>query len=225
MPVVPKNTAYTKRLRSDEDCADDAASSFTLDSAVQLLLAQFNETKEKIEELQTNINTKIDAVKSELEDKLSVVSSDIQSLRADCAEKFLRGDAAINTISDRLDRITDTVGNLENRNELIVSGIPFLTGECLEAIFASVCRQLSLKTAAVPLVDLRRMATGKLPDGSESLIVVQFALRNARDDFYGAYLRTRNLKLRHLGFDSDQRVYKRKPHGSCTQNKAIGGTS
>lgn len=208
MPSVTKNIGNTKRLRSDEDGIGEA-SSFTLDSAVQLLLAQFSETKEKIEELQTNINTKIDAVKTELEEKLSVVSLDIQSLRADCAEKFRRGDAVINTICSRLDRISDTVGNLENRNELVVSGVPFLTGESLEAIFASICKQLDLKAAAVPLADLRRMATGKLSDGDESLIVEQFALRNVRDDFYGAYLRAskpRNLKLRHFGFNADQRV-------------------
>lgn len=71
-----------------------------------------------------------------------------------------------------------------------------------------MCRQLGFDGDAYPAVDVRRMkARATLKDGDECLIAIQFALRNSRDDFYNAYLRTRDLKLRHLGLKSDRRIY------------------
>lgn len=55
------------------------------------------------------------------------------------------------------------------------------------------------------MVGTRRIEPGPNSD-RDGLIVVEFALKAARDEFCGAYLRERNLKLRHIGLDSDRRV-------------------
>lgn len=196
------NTPSNKRLRKDEVSAD-----ITLDDAVKLLMSQFSETKVMIDELRTDINNKIEAVKTELESKLDLVSQDINMLKSECATKFENNDVAVSSLNERVDMMTHSIENLQNRSELIVSGIPFMSGENLNAYFNAICKQLGFCDDSNPLVDIRRMKSKALKDGTESLIVVQFALRSGRDDFYGAYLRTRNLNLRHLGLNSDRRVY------------------
>lgn len=121
------------------------------------MMGQFSETKTMIDELRSDINNKINAVKLELEGKLDVVSSDIHSLKAECAAKFQTNDAALNAINERVDQISQTVRNLGNRNELIIAGIPFMDGENLRAYFMVICAQPELGEALIPSIDIRRM--------------------------------------------------------------------
>lgn len=201
-PPQTVNNSSNKRFRKDEVSAD-----ITLDDAVKLLMSQFSETKVMIDELRTDINKKIEAVKTELENKLDLVSQDINTLKSECAAKFESTDVAVNSLNERVDTMSQSIHNMQNRSELIFSCIPFMSGENLNAYFNAICKQLGFGDDSSPLVDIRRMKSKVLKDGSESLIMVQFALRNDRDDFYSAYLRTRDLSLRHLGLDSDCRVY------------------
>lgn len=179
----------------------------TLDSAVCMLMTQFTETKSLIDEMRTELNHKIDAVKSELEGKLTAVSNDINSLKTECATKFQTNSDMINVLNIRVDEISSTMDNLGNRNELILSGIPYLRGEDLIEHFKAICMQLGMDERSVPSVDIRRLKSGVMNDGDNSLVLVQFSLRNLRDDFYSAYLRKRDLQLSHLGINSAQRVY------------------
>lgn len=55
-----------------------------------------------------------------------------------------------------------------------------------------------------PLVHIRRLRPNAKGD---ALIILQFALRNDRDEFYSCYLQKRDLKLCHLGIDSTRRIY------------------
>lgn len=47
----------------------------------------------------------------------------------------------------------------------------------------------------------------KFSPNEGGLVVVEFSLKNDRDDFYSAYLRKRDLRLKHIGLDSDHRIY------------------
>lgn len=193
-----------KRSREDDETTEKAIS---LDAAVKMLMDQFTETKGMIEELRIDLNSKINAVKSELEGKLDAVSQEIVDLRSECTKKCDATDISVNALNARVEQISTAVGNLENRNELIISGIPYMTGEDLRAYFRATCKQLGFGDSSVPFVDLRRMKSGNLKDGDDSLVVVQFALKNSRDNFYGAYLRKRNLQLSHIGLNSTRRIY------------------
>lgn len=203
-PPRTVNNAPNKRLKRDEEGDTD----ITLNSAVNMLMSQFRETREMIDDFRKDINNKIDAVKTELEGKLNLVTQEIGSFKLECAAKFGSNDVALSTMHERVDQLSHTIGNLQNRSELIISGIPFSSEEKLSEFFVAMCRQLGFDGDAYPAVDVRRMkARATLKDGDECLIAIQFALRNSRDDFYNAYLRTRDLKLRHLGLESDRRIY------------------
>ncbi|KAL9705858.1 hypothetical protein quinque_009376 [Culex quinquefasciatus] len=159
-----------------------------------------------IDGLRNDINTKIDAVKSDLEEKLNDVKLDINSLKVECTTKFATNDAALKSINDRLGSVSQNVGALEFRNELIISGIPFQSGENLYAYLQEICKEL-LPSTSNPLASCKRMKLESLKNGDESLVVVEFALKSARDEVYSAYMRRCDLKLRHLGLNSDRRVY------------------
>ena len=206
-PSSIKTNSVTKRPRTADENVNESGDQITLDEAVRMLMKQFTETKILIDDMRNEVNNKIDAVKTELEVKLNAVSIDINSLRSECAVKFQNCDAALNNLNGRVDGISATVNNLENRNELILSGIPYLNGEDLLAHFKAVCKQLGMDERSLPSVDIRRLRSGVMKNSDNSLVLVQFALRNQRDDFYSAYLRRRDLQLCHLGFESTRRVY------------------
>lgn len=121
----------TKRPRTTVENTVGDSDSITLDSAVQMLMRQFKETKTMIDEMRSEINSKIEAVKTDLQDKLNVVSNDIHTLRSECVANFKNYDVTLNDLHGRVDGISTTVNNLENRNELIISGILYIKGEDL----------------------------------------------------------------------------------------------
>lgn len=206
-PASIQTGSVIKRPRTADEDVDANGDSLTLDTAVRMLMTQFAETKTLIDDMRNEINNKIDAVKTELEDKLNVVSNDIHSLKSECAANFQNYDAALNGLDGRVAEISSTMDNLGNRNDLIISGIPYLKGENLLAHFKAVCKQLGMDERTLPSVDIRRLKTGAMNDGDNSLVLVQFALKNHRDDFYSAYLRKHDLQLNHLGIESTRRVY------------------
>ncbi|KAL9692134.1 hypothetical protein quinque_015744 [Culex quinquefasciatus] len=152
-------------------------------------------------------NAWIETVKTDLEGKLEAVSEDITSLRTDCASKFQQSDAAADALNVRVDTVSHAIDNLERCDDLIVSGIPFVEGEDLPAMFKAMLRHIGLGESAPPSVDTRRLYPRSPSENNSSFIKIQFALRNARDDFYYAYLGKHDLKLCHLGIDSTRRVY------------------
>ena len=98
----------------------------TLDYAVRMFMQQFAETKTLLDEIRTDINRQIATVKTDLESKLEAVTKHISSLRADCTTQFKFNDEAVNGLNTQVNAVSEAVSNLENRNDLIVSGIPFL---------------------------------------------------------------------------------------------------
>lgn len=206
-----KNTPYAnKRSRIDYPSAvdpidtlnDGSVDQITLNGMMQMMMAQFTETKNLIDIVRSEvseINGKIDAVKSELQ-------NEIKSLKDECAAKFQHNDAALDSLKEKINSVGSNISTLENRNELIITGIPYQTNENLSTLLRGICNHLALNETITQLAETRRMKTGDRTDGN-SLIVVEFALKTTRDEFYRAYLRKRDLTLRHLGLDSDRRVY------------------
>ena len=189
-------TPLLKRSRTD---GDSPGESMTLDYAVRMFMQQFAETKTLLDEMRT--------VKTDLESKLEAVTKHISSLRADCTTQFKFNDEAVNGLNTQVNAVSEAVSNLENRNDLIVSGIPFLQGEDLMEYFKAMLKHLGVGESVCPLVDIRRMYS-RASNGKEAgLVKIQFALKNIRDDIYNAYLVKRDLQLCHLGINSNRRVY------------------
>ncbi|KAL9706470.1 hypothetical protein quinque_009988 [Culex quinquefasciatus] len=96
------------------------------------------------------------------------------------------------------------------RTEINTKSTPSKTpskGEDLLKHFKAICKQLGLDERLSSMVDVKRLKAGTLSDGDNGLVLVQFALKNQRDNFYRTYLRKHNLQLSHLGIDSAHRVY------------------
>lgn len=196
-------TNLSKRVRSDDD-TDENSQALTLETVMKAINQQFAKTLARIEEINVNISGKIDTVKAELDGKLEAVLTDINTFKADCTAKLKFNEDALCDLNGRVNEISQDIGSLENRNELIVSGIPYLKDENLTTYFNAMWKHFGLHENHVPSVDLRRLRSSTQ---SEGLIVLQFALRNNRDDFYSSYLQKRDLKLCHLGIDSPRRIY------------------
>ncbi|KAL9705247.1 hypothetical protein quinque_008765 [Culex quinquefasciatus] len=118
-----------------------------------------------------------------------------------------QSDAAADALNIRVDTVSHAIDNLERCDDLIVSGILFVDGEDLSAMFKAMLRHIGLGESAPSSVDIRRLYPRSPSENNSSFIKNQFALRNARDDFYYAYLWKHDLKLCHLGIDSTRRVY------------------
>lgn len=191
--------SYESTVMTGSDAND---SPITLDSMMKMMVYQFAETRKLIDSVRTEIkdvNTKIDAVKADLK-------SDIQSVKDECASKFQHHDIVLESLNKRMDSVTHKLGALENRNELIISGVPSKPGEDLNSTLKAIGQHLEVKDTATRMVETRRLKSGG-KSTSDGLIVAEFALKTSRDEFYSAYLRKRDLKLRHIGLDSDRRVY------------------
>lgn len=194
----------SKRQRVDDEELDSSVSSpNTADGSMQtmisLMMRQFEETKQLISSVRSEIkdvNRKIDVVKTELQ-------RDINSVKDECASKFQQHDIVLTALSDRMSQLSQNLGGLENCKELVVSGIPFTAGEDLSRCLKKIGEHLAVKDTTA-MTGIRRMRTD---DNNGGLIVVEFALKSSRDEFYSAYLRKRDLKLRHVGLESDRRVY------------------
>lgn len=206
-PATPSgssnNSNQNKRYRSSSTGSVSPGASpgpLTLEAVMKEINMQFTKTFDRID----TISNKIDTVKAELNEQLSSVSRDFNSFKAECADKFKFTDDAMCELESRIDGISQEIGGIENRNELIVSGVPHIPGENVAAYFKDMWKQVGLPENPAPLVDVRRLKTGTQGDG---LILLQFALRNNRDDFYSCYLRKRDLKLQHLGMNSTRRFY------------------
>ena len=206
-PVVSEiKTNPVKRGRSDDDLDHGTQQPMTLVDLMAAMNEQFKLTQEQIQAVNTTITEKIDSVKAELNDKLSAVTRDIANFKEECAVKFSVNDGAVCSLNERVEEISQEIGGLENRNELIVSGVPYLPGENLADYLKAMWNQVGLNETLLPPVDIRRLnssSSGK----KDGLILLQFALRNHRDDFYSGYLRKCNLQLSHLGIDSSRRFY------------------
>lgn len=202
-PGSATKTNFPKRVRSDDETDNNVPQTLTLAAVLQAMNDQFEKTFTRMEEININISRKIDTVKAELDGKLEAVMHDINTFKADCTTKLKVNENALCSLSERVDGISQEIGSLENRNELIVSGIPYMKDENLMAYFKAMWKQIGMQEN-IPSVDLRRLSSSTKSDG---LIVVQFALRNNRDDFYSRYLQKRDLKLCHLSIDSPRRIY------------------
>uniref|UniRef100_A0A8D8A7B2 (northern house mosquito) hypothetical protein n=1 Tax=Culex pipiens TaxID=7175 RepID=A0A8D8A7B2_CULPI len=209
-PIISETQTTTnqvKRSRSDDVVDDGVRQPMTLDYLLTVMTEQFKLTQERIEAVSTTISEKIDSVKAELDDKLSSVSREIASFKEECGAKFLANEGALNALDERVNGITLEIGGIEKRNELVISGIPYLPGENLANYFQTMWKHVGLNEAHTPTVDIRRLNSSTSVERQDGLILVEFVLRNQRDDFYSSYLRKCNLQLSHLGINSTRRFY------------------
>lgn len=92
-------------------------------------------------------------------------------------------------------------------NDLLLSGVPYKPNEDLSIYINKVSTALGYVEHVMPLIHTKRLARLPIEAGASPPIVLQFAFKNVRDDFYQRYLSSRSLSLNHLGFNVNKRIY------------------
>lgn len=159
-----------------------------------------NDLADMIASLRESMQTKLTNLGDELRVELRTGLEGIK-------EDLTKANARMNQISDTVNINTSSIARSLLSNDLIVSGVPVVLDEDLSRFYLSWCQLLGYEKGAYPLADLKRLARPPLREGSACLILIQFAITNQRNDFYGRYMQLRTLTLSQIGFDSDQRIY------------------
>lgn len=146
-----------------------------------------------------------------MQDQLNKLGTDLRSelgkgldlIKEDIATMNVR----LSYTNEKVNENTSAISRALLSNDLIVSGIPYTLNEDLLHYFRCWCQILGYCEATIPMVDVRRLSRMPLREGSTSLVLIQFAITNQRNYFFGKYLRVRSFTLSQIGFKSDQRVY------------------
>lgn len=155
----------------------------------------------------SKIEAKIDSSISKLEERISGVEKQLSTFTSECTANINKLATAVTEVREWLASTSQRMDRFEKSNDLLISGIPYVNNENLQQLFRNLSTSLAYNVSDMPLVDLKRLKRMPIATGSSPPIACQFAFKNARDEYYARYLRTRNLTLRNVGFDSDQRVY------------------
>lgn len=192
-------TAY-KRPREEAASVVDGDSVSSISDLWSKIQRMFLESNAKIE-------AKIESSHAKLENRINAVEHQLSALRTECTGNVEKLASTVTELRCEVRANSLRLDHLERANDLIISGVPYTSNEDLKQTFFTLAERLSFQRSDVPIVDLKRLAKMPIASGATPPIVCQFAFYNARNEFYQRYLKTRNLSLRHLGFESDQRIY------------------
>lgn len=163
--------------------------------------------KQMFEDSNTKIEAKIDSSISKLEHRIFGVERQLSNFKTECTENINKLSSAVAEVRVGMISTSQRLDRYEKCNDLLISGVPYVSNENLQQLFRNLAISLSYNADELPLVDLKRLVRPPIATGTTPLIICQFAFRNARNEFYTRYLKMRNLTLRNVGFDNDGRVY------------------
>lgn len=167
----------------------------------KLMKSQFStyqqNTVDEIRRLENSLQSQIDKLRSD-------ITLDLEQIRKETGKTTTD---LLNNVGANRAECLSAVDRSMRANDLIVSGVPFTTGENLGQYFVIWCRSLGYADEAIPLVDIKRLAKGTPTTGTMYLILVQFAITVQRNEFYARYLRSRKLSLTDIGFTTNRRIF------------------
>lgn len=136
---------------------------------------------------------------------ISDITANISELRGESAKASKALEAAIENIANITRKSLD---RLHRQHNLVVTGVPYLSEEKLGTYFHDWCRALGYSHEGyTPVVSAQRISKRRISVNRSSAIILRFAIRSQRDDFFSRYLRTCNLSLRSIGFSSSERIF------------------
>lgn len=197
-PSSVSTTVTTKARSKDMGKPDDH-----VESLDELLL--------RMERMFENTNTRIEAsvenCKRDLQTEINTLRAEVQQIKTECSSE-------IRSLSDTVKEVANDVRSNKQRilvgeriNDLLLSGVPYNSSEDLLSHVSKIANALGFDEANVPLIYAKRLARSPIAAGATPPIILQFAFKLARDEFYSRYLSSRNLSLAHLGFDVDKRIF------------------
>lgn len=150
---------------------------------------------------------KIESSKTELAERITDVEGQLGKVREECSSRVDKLEETLSGVRLDLDHTTEAVHRMEKNDELIISGIPFQNNENLASIFLTISQSIGYSEDSSPFVELKRLARQPIARGATPPILCQFAHRLTRNEFYRKYLGKRNLSLRNIGFENDNRIF------------------
>lgn len=183
-----------KRSKEDLDSSDDHVE--TLDDLLFRMQQMFNET-----------NSRIEQSKCDLRSEIADLREDVQQFKQDCSNEVLRLTESVNDIRSNALMNEERLLASMRTNDLLLSGVPYKPNEDLVGYSSKVSSALGYNEQNLPLIHTKRLARLPIEAGASPPIVLQFAFKNVRDDFYQRYLSSRSLSLNHLGFSINKRIY------------------
>lgn len=161
----------------------------------------------KIQGLFEDTNSRIDSCKVDLENRITNVETKLTELKTECSVSVKQVSELLDVTRTDLNAVSNQVDRLERAHDLILNGIPFSQTEDLQMLFLMIAAKLVYNPSDTPIVSLKRLSKQAIAVGTSPPILCQFAIRNQRIEFYGRYLRSRNLTLRDVGFESNNRIF------------------
>lgn len=195
------NTVGSQAKRSREDISkhDDEEIASLNDLWTKMQNMMFS-TSERIE-------AKIESCNNVLEKRISLVESQLAAVRDEFSGRVVRLEEEVTATRNEMDYIAESVRRCDKNKELIISGVPYQNQEDLVEVFKRISGSIGFKETKIPLVELQRLSRSPIAPGLTPPILCEFALRNHRNEFYRNYLSKRSLCLRHIGFESENRIY------------------
>lgn len=201
---------FAVTLRSNNEYQNKTRSREELDRTTNLvenfddLLARL---KHMIDDGNARIERKIDSSNASLVNEIATLRDEVHQLKFDCARDFnqlrdshARTDAEVQKNRDAVDRLSKS-------NDLILTGVPYSPAENTRSLFIKLAAVLEYGDTNIPLVFTKRLARAPVTNGSTPPMLLQFAFRAVRDEFFLRYLSRKNLSLSHLGFNVERRIF------------------
>lgn len=172
----------------------------SLDELLQRMQRMFDNTN-------TRIKASVENCKRDLQTEINTLRADVQKIKTECSSEIRCLSSTVMEIANDVRSNKQQIMIGERTNDLLLSGVPYHSSEDLLDYVTKIANVLGFDNDCVPLIYAKRLARAPIAAGVTPPIILQFAFKLARDDFYSRYLATRNLSLTHLGFDVDKRIF------------------
>lgn len=152
-------------------------------------------------------NAKIDVCKTDLQTEISTLREDVHQFKEECTSNINKLSDSLTEMRTSVHQNKERISAVEKSNDLILSGVPYVANEDVGQIVQRIAIALGFSEQNTPLMFSKRLAKIPIANGATPPIVIQFAFKLARDDFYRRYFTVRNLSLIHIGFNVDKRIF------------------
>lgn len=167
----------------------------------------FDRMKLMIEEGNVKIEQKIDGFNSTLVNEITTLRTDVKALKADCVQQFRDLKDSFTVTQRDVNENREAIRRQEKSRDLLLTGVPYTVSESTDEFLHKVALAVGYTDENVPLVFTKRLARTPIAPGTTPPILMQFAFKASRDEFFHRYLSTRNLNLLALGFSVDRRIF------------------
>ncbi|XP_062542341.1 uncharacterized protein LOC134210306 [Armigeres subalbatus] len=188
-----KRGAYVKANDTTNDENDD----MTIAQLATSISEQLVSTKKEITK---QLNDEVSSLKSD-------IKTELQQMRTALEKSVTELSRSVDENKHSIRRTAEALSRSQQRNDLVISSVPFVQGENLMNYFEKWWQTVGFNNAIMPNVDIRRLHKSSMAVGKCYMILVQFAITNQRNDFYFKYLQTRSLSLDQIGFSTNERIF------------------